>query len=428
MLKLLNLKDHPIRPQNFEESLVWYATVLTYPFYFTGTLYFVGPIVGWVLVLRLAYRKYRGEDLPIPVVTWIWVACTFALLVALVGGLLNFDYGLTSIIKAILGWAKGWALFAVLPLAGALPIRPALVYRAVCMLCLHSVLLFPIYWLGYVLRLPTPLYTVPLNFFGAPPGCFEVGFYVIDYDTLAPRIGLFAPWAAASGFIGNALFPLTLQEKNRFWQASGIAGCLLMVYICSGSRAAVVALPLALILTWILSRAAKPYLLIAYGVAATLVGIAWAPVTEALRAYVDRVRGSRPGSTRVRDTLDRIALDRFPDAPIFGHAVPERGPKIVEHMPIGSHNTFTALLFLRGIVGFAAYVIGLAASFLNLWWTSLTMTVAFCGLQVWWILVFNSRYDSAEVTIYLVWQSLVVMGIAYCGKKNDRSGTETKAG
>jgi hypothetical protein len=171
---------------------------------------------------------------------------------------------------------------------------------------------------------------------------------------------------------------------------------------------------------------AKPYLLIVYGLASALLGILWSPVSDLLNTYINHAKGSRPGSTRVRNTLDSIAIERFPEAPIFGHAVPERGPKIVEHMPIGSHNTYTALLFLRGIVGLAAYVIGLAASFFNLWWNSLTMTVAFCALQFWWILVFNSRYDSAEVTIYLVWQSLIVMGIAYCGKESDCSNSNAK--
>lgn len=427
MLKRFNFKDEPIEPQNFEEKLVWYATILTYVFYFTGTLYFVGPMVGWILVYRVAYRKYRGESITIPMVTWIWIFCTLALLVALIGGLLDFNYSLSSIIKAILGWAKGWALFAVLPIAGSLPIRPQLIYRGICVVGLQSLILFPFYYAGSVLHIPSPLYTVPLNFFGAPPSCFEVGLYVIDTDSPKPRINLFAPWASASGFIGNALFPLTFQEQNRLWKAFGMGATLLMVYICSGSRSAVVMLPLAFGLTWILSRVTKPYVLIAGGLTSTFLGLFGDPMKNGIQAYIDRVKGARPGSTRVRNVLDSIALQRFPEAPIFGHAVPERGPKVVEHMPIGSHNTYTALLFLRGVVGLMAYVTGLAASFFNLWWNSLTLTVAFCALEIWWIIVFNSRYDSSEVTIYLVWQSLIVMGIAYCGKKRDYSSSQGKA-
>lgn len=427
MLKRFNFKDEPIKPQNFEEKLVWYATILTYVFYFTGTLYFVGPIVGWILVYRVLYRKYRGETITIPIVTWIWIFCTLALLVALIGGLLDFNYSLSGIIKAILGWAKGWALFSVLPIAGALPIRPQLIYRGICVVGLQSLILFPFYYVGSVLHIPSPLYTVPLNFFGAPPSCFEVGLYVIDTDSPKPRINLFAPWASASGFIGNALFPLTIQERNWLWKAFGMGATLLMVYICSASRAAVVMLPLAFGLTWVLSRVTKPYVLIAGGLTSTFLGFFGDPMKNAIEAYVDRVKGARPGSTRVRNVLDHIALQRFPEAPIFGHAVPERGPKVVEHMPIGSHNTYVALLFLRGVVGLMAYVTGLAASFFNLWWNSLTLTVGFCALEIWWVIVFNSRYDSSEVTVYLVWQSLIVMGIAYCGKKRDDSSSQGKA-
>lgn len=424
--KFFNLKDYPIEPQNFEEKLIWYSTIYTYVFYFTGTLYFVGPMVGWILILCLFYRKYQGEELKIPIVTYIWIFCTIALLIALWGGLMNFDYSLSAVIKATLGWAKGWALFAVLPLAGALPIRPELIYRSICVIGLHSLILFPFYYLASVLHIPSPLYTVPLNFFGAPPEIFNIGLYVIDYDTGTPRINLFAPWAAASGFIGNGLFPLTFQEKNLFWKVCGMGAMILMVYICSASRSAVVMLPLAFMLTWILSNITKPSVLISLGFSSTLLGTIGVPLKDLVTAYIDKVKGSRPGSTRVRNTLDNIALARFPEAPIFGHAVPERGPKVVEHMPIGSHNTYTALLFLRGIVGLVAFLLGLTASFFNLWWNSVTMPVSFCALEILFVIIFNSRYDSSEVTIYLIWQSLVVMGIAYCGKKDHNSNSEGK--
>ncbi|MGL5032823.1 MAG: O-antigen ligase domain-containing protein [Microcystaceae cyanobacterium] len=421
MLEYFNRKNHPIEPQNFEEKLIWYSTILTYVFYFTGTLYFVGPLVGWVLVFRLLYRKYQGENLPIPLTSWLWIFCTLLLLVALWGGLMDFNFDLVSVIKATFGWAKGWALFAVLPLAGVLPIRPAIVYRAICIVGLQCLIFFPFYYIAALINLPSPLYTVPLNFFGAPPDCFNVGLYVIDFDTNTPRINLFAPWASASGFIGNGLFPLTLQEKNGFWKICGMSAMILMVYVCSASRSAVVMLPLALGLTWLLSQIAKPSMMVMVGFSSALLGTVGMPLKDAVEDYIAKAKGARPGSTRVRNALDNIALERFPEALLFGHATTERGPKVVEHMPIGSHNTYTALLFLRGIVGYTAFILGLAGSFFNLWWNSLKMPVAFCGLEILFIIIFNSRYDSSEVTIYLIWQSLVVMGIAYCGEKRNAS-------
>ncbi len=420
MLRYLNPHDYPIKPQNLEEKIVWYATIYTYAFYFTGTLYFVGPVVGWTLVFRLLYRKFKGEELPIPLTTWLWIFCTLLLLFSLWGGLIDFDFDFPSVIKATLGWAKGWALFAILPLAGRLPIRPEILYRGICILGLQSLLFFPFYYIGSLLHLPSPLYKVPLNFFGAPPSCFEVGLYIIDTDSPQPRINLFAPWAAASGFIGNGLFPLPLQEKNLFWKICGTAASILMVYVCSGSRSAVVMVPLAYGLTWGLSNVSKPFFLLAAGFGSALVSTIGLSLGDFFKDYMDKTKAARPGSTRVRETLDRIALERFPEAPLFGHAVPERGPKAVEHMPIGSHNTYTALLYLRGLLGFSAFILGLTGSFFNLWWNSQKMSVAFCGLEILFVIIFNSRYDSSEVTIYLIWQSLIVMGIAYCGeKKND---------
>ena len=185
--------------------------------------------------------------------------------------------------------------------------------------------------------------------------------------------------------------------------------------------------PLAYGLTWGLSNLTKPWFLITAGIGTALATTIGMPIRDFANDYMDKMKSSRPGSTRVRETLDRIALERFPEALLFGHAAPERGPKAVEHMPIGSHNTYTALLYLRGVVGLTAFVLGLTGSFFNLWWNSLRRPVAFCGLEILFVIIFNSRYDSSEVTIYLIWQSLIVMGIAYCGDKKNDSKIERKA-
>jgi hypothetical protein len=58
-----------------------------------------------------------------------------AMEVILLLGHLNFDLGIGQTIKSAVGWAKGWALLAIFPLAGyALPIRLEVLVRAVCRL------------------------------------------------------------------------------------------------------------------------------------------------------------------------------------------------------------------------------------------------------------------------------------------------------
>jgi uncharacterized protein (DUF983 family) len=40
---------HAIGPQNTAERMVWYALILTWPFYAIGALYIVGPVLGWLI-------------------------------------------------------------------------------------------------------------------------------------------------------------------------------------------------------------------------------------------------------------------------------------------------------------------------------------------------------------------------------------------
>ena len=116
-----------IVPQNPAETMVYKTLIWTWPFYAVGALYIVGPVLGWMLGGLAIVVAYLGaavrEDLrattPIPPVVWAWIIGMLAMLVILWIGLLNFQFGTKTIIRSSIGWAKGWALMALFPLAGA---------------------------------------------------------------------------------------------------------------------------------------------------------------------------------------------------------------------------------------------------------------------------------------------------------------------
>jgi hypothetical protein len=119
-------------PQNPAERLVWTTLVLTWPFYAIGALYVVGPVLAWILgglamlslYLGPAIRRDLAATGPIPPVVWGWILGMAVMLVALWVGHVDWGLGLKQTIKSSIGWAKGWALLALFPLAGAvLPIR-----------------------------------------------------------------------------------------------------------------------------------------------------------------------------------------------------------------------------------------------------------------------------------------------------------------
>ncbi|WP_019502899.1 hypothetical protein [Pseudanabaena sp. PCC 6802] len=408
-----------MQPRNFEEKVIWYSIIGTYVFYFTGTLYFVPPILAWVLTFYLLWKLWlQTKDTPtedrinIPLTTWVWIVSMLMMFVALVGGHLNFNLGLAATIKSSFGWGKGWAMWALLPLIGCLNIRPQIISRAVCILCLQSLILYPVYYAGSLLKLPNPLYTLPFNFFGAPAGTFSISLYLFDANDGKLRIGLFAPWAAAIGYVGTMLFPLTLGESNRVWRGIGMAGSLMMCWI-SGSRLAVVSVPATWLIAQTLSKISHPVVLFLGSFFSVLAGAFFNTIVEFYQSFFEGFRNLRKGSNIVREALDRIAIERWSEAPIVGHGTVERGPHLVEFMPIGSHNTWTGLLFVKGAVGFAALAVPMLFSFVTLVFKAQSSKTAKIALNIHLVIFLNSFADSLEVTVYIVWMSLIFMGIAF---------------
>ncbi len=424
------MEKKTIHPENFEERIVWYAITWTYVFYLLGALYIVAPVVGWLMIIDLARRLWmqtandKKRKIIIPWGVWIWVASMFAMLIALLLGHLDWELGMPKTIKSSIGWAKGWALMAVFPLVGCLNIRPQIIYRATSIVCLQTLCIFPFLLLAYLLRLPQELYISPLQIVGGPgPEFFKVSLYSITPEG-SVRWFLFAPWAPALGFIATLYMLFSLQQKKG-WFSAGFLGSLLMIVICVSRLAFVAALvvPIAL---YFMSNVFKLATLVQAAIGSICTGIFGQTLLIYLDTFLSQLRAARAGSSRVREALGRIAVDRWQsEAPVWGHGIVERGPHLVEYMPIGSHHSWYGLLFVKGLVGFAALAVALLFSFIDLFIKSQTSETAKVGLGVVMILFLYTFGENLEILSYLFWPGLIILGIAH--KEPYRSPFEEKA-
>lgn len=410
-----------VLPQNPDERVVWHTIRATYVFYLLGALYLVAPVLAWSMLLVVLGRLWHGRPMhpllrpgTLPAGVWLWIGGMLFMLLALLVGHLDFDLGAAKTIKSSIGWAKGWALLAIFPLLGCLDIRPAVIYRACMHVCLHTLLLLPLFLGAWLVGLPQTPYVSPLQVVGGPgPEFFAVSLYEIDPGSGTPRWRLFTPWAPALGFIGNIFFIFALQERHRTWRWVGIAGSLCMI-VMSGSRLALVALVMVWSITQIASRLRHPAMPFAAASLATLGGLLAVPVIDAADRFWQAFRAARAGSTRVREALGRIALDRWSsEAPIWGHGIVERGPHLVEFMPIGSHHSWYGLLFVKGVVGAAALAIPLGYSLALLAWRSDRLAIARVGLAMTLLLSLYTFGENLEILAYLIWPALVVIGAAH---------------
>lgn len=409
-----------MKPQNFEEKVVWYYINGTYGLYFLGLQYMVAPLIAIGLSLYLLKKLWnQTEDTPpeeritIPIGVWVWIIAMIFMEVAIIGSNLHFGLGLDRIIKTTTNvFIRRWLLFALFPLIGCLKIRPQLIYRAVCILCLQSLVFIFISYIGEQIGVGDRgfLYTSPVPKMGAGDIFFKVFLY--PYST--KRLYLFTPWAPALGLVGSVFFFMTMAESDKKWKWIGMIGAAAMAWT-SGSRTATLCLFGVPFVSWFLASVARPSVLVAAGIGSALAGVMGPQLLIWAQDYKESFEKSRADSTRVRAALRDLTLYRWKnEAMIWGIGTSEgKGPKVVEHMPVGSHHHWAGLLFLHGIVGFTAFTVATVWTFIEMLIKAQKSRVAQTGLSVFLVLLVYSFAENLEALAYLIWPALILLGIGF---------------
>ncbi|MGB0913614.1 MAG: O-antigen ligase family protein [Phaeobacter italicus] len=408
-------------PQNPAESLLYKALVWTWPFYAIGALYAVGPVLGWTAGALALLAAYLGpamrEDLqPATTVSgliWIWGLGMAVMLLALWVGHLDWGLGTKQTIKSSIGWAKGWALLALFPLVGAiLPIRRTLLIRGQCVVGAWTLALAPILLIAPYIGLPEKIFTSPFKVLGGPgPEYFSVYFFTYDPSSWTPRWQFYAPWSPFAALLGVIMVLFAMEEENRNWKAAGIAAGVLMI-LASKSRMGLVGLVACTVGPRLLPLVLKGW---AWHVTAALTA-SLAVVGTALLSFVQNgitaFKEARADSTRVRETLQRIAEERWQnDAFWFGHGTVQPGPHLVEYMPIGSHHTWFGLLFVKGVVGFLALAVPLGLHICVVMADAARNPRGRLPLGILMTMVLLSFGENIEIEAYMLWPGLVMLGV-----------------
>lgn len=411
-------------PQNFEEKVVWYSLIGTYIFFLLGAQYVVIPAIAWLLTLYVCKKLWiqtdktlEEEKIVIPLSIWIWLISIIIMGLGMIVGHVDFELGLFKIIASTANWARRWSLWALFPLISCLNIRPALIYRGVCILCLQSLVIIPIAYILIALNIPDSAYISPLNFLGGGPMYYAISLHSFDIDTNQIRLSLFAPWAPALGLVANIYFLLVREEQNKRWRWIGIISCIAMI-VLSVSRSAILCLFIIPFLTLVLKKINQPLVHVILGISSFFGAVFASLAIELLELFEKLFNSSRASSSKVRKTLSDMALYKWEkEAPIWGHgATEEKGPIIVASMPIGSHSTWSGLLYVQGLVGFIAFIFPLLWSFIDLLMKAQRTKSAEIGLSILLVLFIFTFSENISDLAYIYWAGLLIIGIAFKGK------------
>jgi hypothetical protein len=421
-----------IKPNNLPEVLVWYSVVYTYP------AYVLGVQLTWVTLLATAlvgclFQQWWNQTAETPLSerikispsAWAWVIAVILIEVALIVGHLNYDYDFVQIIRSSFrNWYRSWALFALFILAGHLNIRAKIIYRAICILCLQCLVMVAIGLIGRILNLPPLTYTIPIDFLcGSPERCTVELIPMISHPLNISfddqdRLKLFAVWPTYLALLGNLYFFLALQDRDRKWRGIGVLASIVMI-VASFARAATLCLPAILISVWFLTNIIRPWIQILTGAFCFLSGVFSASLIDSVKVISQMFHNSRAGSSKVRFWIYEMSLARWRnEALIWGRGIGgERGPALINHLPLGSHQTWVGILFAHGLVGGLALALAFAWSFFDLLIKAQFSEIGKLGLSILLILLMGSFVDNIDFFAYLFWPGLVVLGIAFREQK-----------
>lgn len=411
-----------IKPQNLPEKVVWYFLLGTYGLYLCGGQYNFIVLMGSFLLFYLVRQWWwqnpstpESERIVIAPLAWAWLGAMLIVELALIVAHFNFDLGMGTIIKSSSHWYRTWAIFGIFPLVGHLNIRPQIIYRAICILCLQSIVVaIAGTLLGLAVGGREISYISPLIVSGGDETHYKI--YLVQ-TLINNRLELFTPWSTTLGMMGNTYLLLASQEQDRNWRVIGILGSIMMI-IFSWSRLAIVSLFFIPIAIWVLSNVIRPWMQFTASAICFLSGLFFANLINLWNSFQELVNSLRPDtidSSNTRLAIYKLTLYRWrTEAPVWGHGLtPERGPGAIDYYPIGSHQTWLYLLFAHGLVAFIPCLLVSIWTLISLIIKAHSNKLAKVCLGIFLVIVLNSFTDNIQSFAFLYWPSLLLLGIVY---------------
>lgn len=397
-------------------SFIFYSIVGTYLFYILGLQALIGPAICWGLGLYSLFQ-WSNNRLKLHSPILIWLFCSIGLIASIIVSHAEFNLGISATIKSILiNWTRGWALFPMAFIAGALPFDVKRIYKATCILALISVILIPFFYLGSILHLPSYVSPIYKIFKGSEEPFRVIISSVTETGTVGDgfRFQLFAPWAPALGLIASLMFFLCQSCEQKTWKYIGMI-CSSIIVSVSGSRLGWVCTPLVFFVLFAAKNIRNPKLLFGCSACFLFVGIFGESILNQLLTWKQQLDDVRADSSLVRERLYDLGIFYWQHYGFWwGNAqLEDNGFKFTQGMRIGTHHTWVGLLYLRGLIGCLSIALAFASTIFYLTFKVFRfpkLQIFSTALSLFLVLLIYSIGENLDTLTYLIWPSLLVIG------------------
>ncbi|MEX0269960.1 O-antigen ligase family protein [Leptolyngbyaceae cyanobacterium UHCC 1019] len=351
------------------EKVLYWTIVLMPVWWLLGIQTLFYPFV-LIALLVTSFKFDKLIQTPFPMAIWAWFAMSMVMLWTALLGINEMGFKILTLAAAIVTFSKSYFLiFACLAIPFWSEVRITVITRAVA-------------WLstGYLGTLAIEMILLPVTINMEPilPPLARLipadkGSLTIQLATMSsffgvplPRSILYVPDPPILGISAVICFIICLGEPNRRLRRWSLAGSLAALII-SFSRSSWLALPLALLISLSfnssLTRQLSLWIASMVSLLSSVLGLTLADLVEKPMEVFDSARSESSGE---RSLVVRKTLEAWLEAPWLGWGVIRGQAHLYEDVYIGlaSFSTYSAVLYLHGVVGFSVFVVSLI---LTLW-------------------------------------------------------------
>ncbi|MEC4813039.1 MAG: O-antigen ligase family protein [Scytonema sp. PMC 1069.18] len=346
------------------ERVVFWGIVLTPVWWLLGIQPLFYPVLVIVL-LAIAFdldKVIRGS---LPVCIWAWLGMAMVMLWTAILGLHEIGFPLQQTAAGAFTFLKSYFfIFACLVLPFWTKLRVQVITRAVAWMAASYLLATAVQMVLLAVGFNDVVLTPPLA--RLIPG--EKSSLLIPLASIRPFFGvplprtvLYTPDPPILGTCSLLCFLICLGEPNRRLRNAALAGSLCGL-IVSFSRLALICLPVAvLIIICFRSAIAREIYLWLASLTFLLCGFLGLTVGDLITKPLEIFDSARAESSKVRALVVSKTFEAWQDKIWLGWGVIRSSVNVYDdaYITLGSFSSYTAVLYLHGIVGFVFLVVAM---------------------------------------------------------------------